>query len=107
LSNAGIRLRDGVRFTIYAESDDNRDLEGNAVVYYSPVLRLWLAELDDRGITDVPRRERATTDHFLCVDCRSLLPVTKYGRPDVRACPTCGTPITAAIDPPKEPESEE
>lgn len=106
LSNAGIRLRDGVRLTVYADSDDDEDLEGDAIAYHSPELRLWLAELDDRGITHVPRRGPALADRFLCVNCRSPLPVATYGRPEGRACPICRTPITAAIDPPEEPAPE-
>jgi hypothetical protein len=100
LSNAGVRLREGVRMVIYADSDELEDLEADAEAYYEPNRRLWFAEINS-GIRYVARPEAQDVGNFLCVDCRSPLPVEKSARPDVSTCPTCGTPVDAAIEPPK------
>src|SRR5688500_8031248 len=101
LSNVGVRLRDGARLTIYADSDENEDLEADAVAFYARERGLWFAELCDGRIRYVPRPEQKTQGLFLCVQCRSALPVAKYGRPEVEACPRCGSPAFAAIEPPQ------
>ena len=101
LSNAGIRLREGIRLVIYADSDESEDLEADCEVYYSPKHQLWFAELDSSGVRYTPCVELKDAGGFLCVHCRQPLSVAKFGRPEVGACPTCGSPVDAAIAPPK------
>ena len=45
LSNAGIKLREGTELVIHDASDDEEDLEAEAVAYYDPERKWWYAEL--------------------------------------------------------------
>lgn len=109
LSNAGIRLREGLRMIVYDHSDDREDLEGDATVWYDAEAGWWYAELSEDGVRDVPARVRPDEHRpFRCLRCRSEIP----GRANaewqpVAECPRCGTPYTAAIAPPDAPASAE
>ena len=99
LSNAGIRLIEGVRLVVYDESDAEEDLEGEATVYFESRRDVWLAELDEHGYRYVPKRDRAPAFEFLCLRCRVGLPLRAdvSGVPSVTKCPRCGEDIRAAI----------
>jgi hypothetical protein len=102
LSNAGIRLREGVRLTVYSDSAENEDLEGDAVVFFDRESGVWIAELDEKGYRYVVvASERPAEFVFRCLGCREPLPPhPKASWAPVERCPRCGTPYTAAIAPP-------
>jgi hypothetical protein len=103
LANAGIVLREGLELVAYDWSDDEEDLEGYGTVHFDPGRRWWVAELDERGVLYVPKKDRAPVTTFLCVACRQdLAPWLARGarNADTR-CPACGTPVFASIAPPK------
>jgi hypothetical protein len=101
LSNAGVRLFEGMPLVIYMDSDVNEDLEADAVAYYAHRNGIWFAELFDDRIRYVPRPEEKNAEQFLCVECRLPVPAGKHGRPEVSVCPRCGTPVLTAINPPQ------
>ena len=103
LSNAGIRLHDGVRLSIYADSDEAEDIVADATVYYDLRSGFWHAELERPNVSYMPRCDDAYAGRFLCVACRSDLPVGQYGRPVADRCASCGTPWLAAIAAPGSP----
>ena len=73
LSNAGVRLQEGVQLVIFDWSDEDEDLEGHCTVYYDWRRQFWWAELDERGYLYVPRDERTKITNFLCLGCQSNL----------------------------------
>lgn len=101
LTNAGLRLVEGLRITIYDWSDEEEDLEAEATVRYDPDGGLWWAELGPSGYEYVSKRNRAPDPRFLCLACRYDLAsdATAWGEwaPRATVCPHCGTALTAAI----------
>jgi hypothetical protein len=103
LSNAGIRLHEGLKLVIHMDSDETEDIEADAVAYFDRERKWWYAELEGE-IRDVPAYDRAVTQ-FLCVGCRADLGPEALV-PDVAItkryvlCPRCGQSIQAAIAPP-------
>jgi hypothetical protein len=57
LAAEGIELRDGFALTIYDRSDEEEDLEADAVSRYDAASRRWLAVLDE-GYQYVPAKGR-------------------------------------------------
>ncbi len=102
LANAGIRLHEGFRLTVFDASDDEEDLEGDAIVFYDARARVWIAELDENGYRYVPKKDRSLVKEFLCIRCRAPFPVNnQHGAvPTVKECPACGEVMDAAIAPP-------
>ncbi len=104
LTNAGVRLVEGLRLTVYDWSDEEEDLEADATVLYDQDGGLWWAELDQSGYRYVPKRDRTSSTRFLCLGCRYDLASNPVARgewaPKVNACPSCGTAVAAAIAPP-------
>ena len=101
LSNAGVRLTEGVMLTVVDWSDDEEDLEAEATTQYDAALGVWLAVLGPEGYRYVPKGDRTPESHFLCLGCRRDLASGAepgdYGFPRLEACPVCGTPIKSAI----------
>lgn len=101
LTNAGLRLAPGLRLTVYDWSDDEEDLEAEATACYDPDGGVWWAELGPGGYEYVPKRDRTQSTHFLCLCCRYDLAsdpaAWREWHPRVKACPSCGTAVTAAI----------
>ncbi len=104
LANAKIRLRDNLALTIYSDSDETDDLEGQATVYWSQANTVWIAELDEDGVLSVPKCGWPSTDVFLCLTCRTPLQkfLHQHGRRKDTRCPACGESIIAPIAPPQE-----
>lgn len=103
LANTGIVLHEGCELITYDWSDDDEDLEGHGTAYFDPVRRWWVVEFDEQGVRYVPKRDRTTVTVFHCVGCRRDLSSwlsSKRGRPADDVCPSCSTPIFAAIAPP-------
>jgi hypothetical protein len=100
LSNAGIKLHEGLKLVIHMDSDEVEDIEADAVTYFDRERNWWYAELESE-IRDVPAYERSVTQ-FLCLGCRSdlgpeaLAPGTAV-RKRYEQCPSCGQPVQAAI----------
>ena len=101
LSNAGIRLRDGTALTLVDASDEEEDLEADAIARYDAAAGVWLALLGPEGYRYVPKGDRIAERRFLCLGCRRDLGsgpnAGEYGFPRVGVCPDCGTSIKAAI----------
>lgn len=100
LARAGVKLYDGCRVTIYMDSDEEEDIEADAVVFFDHEQGCWMAEIDESEIRDVPARGRDPRP-FVCVACRAELP--PHPTADgwvVESCPRCGTYYAAAIAPP-------
>ena len=103
LSAAGIRLTDGLELLVWDESDENEDLEGEAIARFDTVSNVWWADFGPEGYRYVPKCERPQAQQFLCLACRRELIVgTGAGGwiPRAQRCPHCGTDIRAAIAPP-------
>ena len=102
LSNAGVRLRDGLALIGVDASDDDEDLEGHGTAVYDPERGRWVIEFDELGVRYVPAGDRSVTAGFRCVDCRAdltpLIPDLRQRPPFAR--PACGTPLDAAFEPP-------
>ena len=55
LTNAGIRLRDGLQLPVFDWSDDEEDLEAEATVRYDVQRAVWLAEFGPNGYAYIPK----------------------------------------------------
>jgi hypothetical protein len=103
LSNAGIRLVDGLQLLVWDESDETEELEGEAAARFDLESGVWWADLMPEGYRYVPKCERAPILSFLCFGCRRDLGTgngTGGWAPRAQLCPYCGTDIRAAIAPP-------
>lgn len=103
LSNAGVRLQNGVQLIIFDHSDDEEDLENSVTVYWEKTRSRWLAEFIDDDVVYIPKRDRTEKTEFLCLTCRTPLEgyIEKNGMNENSVCPNCGEKIIAAIDPPE------
>lgn len=104
LSNAGVRLQDGVMLIIFDYSDDEEDLENFVTVYWEKARNRWLAEFTEDEVVYIPKRERIEITEFLCLKCRTPLQayIEKNGMNNDSVCPNCGEKIVTAIEPPEE-----
>lgn len=104
LSNAGLRLTEGLRLTIWDASDEAEDLEADATARYDAAADIWWADLGDGGYRYVPAKNRDADPRFLCLVCRADIASQGTARGAVvtagKVCPHCGTPMSAAIAPP-------
>lgn len=104
LSNAGLRLRDGLQLTICDWSDEEEDLEAAATASYDHARRVWLAELGPEGYSYVPKGDRTPDSRFLCLGCRhdnGPAPNSAAALPlPPPTCPHCGLKGDSAIAPP-------
>lgn len=103
LSNAGVLLVEGLPMIGVDWSDDDEDLEGHGMAVYDQERSWWVIEFDEFGVRYVPAGDRCTDAHFLCVACRADLStsIDDLRRGPSRSCPRCGTPVDAAIAPPR------
>lgn len=105
LSNAGLRLVEGLRFTVWDASDEREDLEGDAVARFDQATGTWWADLGPEGYRYVPAKERYADDRCLCLNCRrdfGAKPRSAAARAEAApTCPHCGTSRNAAIAPPE------
>ena len=104
LSNAGIILENGVEITIYSDSCEKEDLEGDASVYYDARFHWWVAEIDDAGYRYVPIKEAVEPSVFFCVSCRTDLQ-PQISESDLSlgdVCSYCGNPIHSPIAAPTD-----
>lgn len=103
LSNAGIRLREGLALLVWDESDDDEDLEGDAVARFDLASGVWWADLTPDGYRYVPKHKEPEATTFLCFACRRALASgsgVSGAAPTAQVCPHCGTDIRAALAPP-------
>lgn len=99
LANAGIVLREGLPLIAFDASDDEEDLEGHGTAQYDPANGWWVVEFDEMGVRYVPAGGRNGIDRFLCVTCRTPLPMHSAAaafEPGA-ACPACGAAATLSI----------
>jgi hypothetical protein len=104
LSNAGVRLTEGLVLTVVDWSDEEEDLEAEATTEYDAAVGVWLAMLGPAGYRYVPKGDRTADRRFLCLRCRRDLGTADAddsGFPRLQTCPVCGTPINAAIAAPE------
>src|SRR5215208_4554971 len=113
LTNAGVRLREGLALVVADWSDEEEDLEAGATSSFDAEAGVWLAVLGPEGYRYVPKGDRTPDHRFLCLGCRRDLgsdPVTGerpaagvvfVDGPRGQSCPACGTPIAAALAPPE------
>lgn len=107
LSNAGVRLEDGFALTVSDWSDGEEDLEADVTARYNADRDCWMGVLDSSGYRYVPKRDRTPDHRFLCLGCRRDLQHGLAAHPAdasglrSEACPTCGTPTTAALAAPR------
>jgi len=103
LSNAGLRLVEGLTFTVWDASDEFEDLEGDAVARFDQRTGTWWADLGPAGYRYVPAKDRRTDYRYLCVNCRRDLGAAQRSAAaraePVPVCPHCGTSRSAAIAP--------
>lgn len=104
LSNAGLKLREGIELLVHDASDDVEDLEAVAVAHYDAERRWWYAELAS-DCAYVPARNRSPATAFLCLGCRANLgPEALVSDSAIvtrrEHCPECGLSILSAIEPP-------
>ena len=111
LSNAGVRLRNGLPLVVVDQSDETEDLEADAIAEFDATAGVWLAVLTPAGYRYVPTRGENGDDRFLCLGCRRDLaadPATRRHPGEMlvstgheSTCPWCGTPVRAALAPPE------
>jgi hypothetical protein len=111
LSNAGVRLRDGLPLVVVDQSDDTEDLEAEAIAEFDTTTGVWLAVLTPAGYRYVPTRGASDDHRFLCLGCRRNLAADSDTQRNPGAvllpakrgssCPSCGTPVRAALAPPE------
>ena len=101
LANAGIVLREGLRLTIWSDSDESEELEADTEVYWDVEQKCWMAEIDERGHRYVPARRQAPVP-LVCVSCRAPLEevITRRGLRWGDPCPSCGEAIHRPVLPP-------
>jgi hypothetical protein len=104
LTNAGVRLCNGLELTIFDASDEEEDLEAAVTVRYDAARSVWLAEFPAGTYVYVPAKDRASDERFLCLECRVDLATWsdawRARMPLVEACPHCGASTASAIAPP-------
>jgi len=103
LANAGLILEEGMPLIAVDGSDDDEDLEGHGTAQYDRGRKWWVVEFDDLGVRYVRAGSRNSVSEFLCVHCRSLLPITTAEAvfmPNA-ACHSCGTSVLAPFAPPR------
>lgn len=103
LSNAGIRLTEGLELLVWDESDESEDLEGEAIARFDSMSGVWWADFKPEGYRHVRKCDRPESCRFLCFACRQEVFVgTGAGGwiSKTQRCHHCGTPVTAAIAPP-------
>jgi hypothetical protein len=106
LSNARVRLSEGLRLTAFDWSDEAEDLEGTGTVRFAGPLGVWLLELDDPGVAYVPAGDRGTTS-LHCFHCRAEVSGPRntfhsgaiVARDDDALCPQCNSPLAEPIRP--------
>src|SRR5438094_2728399 len=64
LSNAGIRLREGLALLVWDESDETEDLEGDAVARFDSASGVWWADLTAEGYRYVPKHNEPEATNF-------------------------------------------
>ncbi|MNM93325.1 hypothetical protein D3C81_1056940 [compost metagenome] len=103
LANAGVVLKEGLPLIVFDESDENEDLEGHGTAQYDPERGWWVVEFDELGIRYVPAGVRVSSNKFLCVHCRRVIPeLSSYsGFRAGASCSSCGTSVLAPIAPPR------
>jgi hypothetical protein len=101
LARLGIVLSEGMRLTIYMDSDDTEDIEADAEVYFDSATRHWMAEYTPDEIRDVPRHPGWSGPSFPCVSCRADLAahIEAHGLELGDVCPECAKPIHRPILP--------
>src|SRR6478752_5990642 len=102
LANAGVRLSVGLPLLVYDWSDEDEDLEADAIASFNSERGIWWADIGSEGYRYVPRKERDTSDVFRCVDCRARLDgvIGVHGLRLGDRCSSCSTPIHAPLIPP-------
>ncbi len=103
LSNAGIRLADGMKLIIFSDSDEFEDLESNVTVYWDKRAKKWMAELDKEGYRYVPLREEDRKEKiFHCYFCQAPLDdfIHIHGLNPKTHCPLCNHLLFTPIAPP-------
>ena len=104
LTNAGLRLSDGLSLTIFDWSDEEEDLEAAATARYDRERSVWLAEFTAESFFYTPKKDRSPDDRFLCLTCRVDLATRsdawRARMPLVEVCPHCGASTASAIAPP-------
>lgn len=103
LARLGIILTNGMKLTIYMDSDENEDIEADAEVYFDPTTEHWMAEYSHSAIRDVPRAPEWAGSKFPCVSCRTDLTehTEMHGLKQGDTCPKCFNPIHRSILPPR------
>jgi len=103
LANAGLILEEGMPLIAVDGSDDDEDLEGHGTAKYDRGRKWWVVEFDDLGVRYVRAGNRNSVSEFLCVHCRSPLPITTAEAvfmPNA-ACHSCGPSVLAPFAPPR------
>ncbi len=102
LAALGVVLHEGTELTVFDQSDEYEDLEGDATAVYDHESQCWIAEIDRKGCRYVPTRSTLTPTALQCVNCAASIDdvVKVAGRPDTAFCPSCGTPANTQTLPP-------
>jgi hypothetical protein len=102
LCNAGVALHVGLPLIAVDESDDVEDLQGHGTAQFDSTRRWWIVEFDEIGVRYVPAGERRSEKTFLCICCRQDLQPLIDAKTLLLtgACPSCRTPLLAALAPP-------
>lgn len=107
LSNAGIRLTVGLPLCIWDQSDEDEDLEADAIAEFVPSLYrdrevpAWVATYPRGALRYVATRHTPDDPRFLCLGCRRdlaalKLPIAAQVDSTIN-CPYCRTHCAAAI----------
>ena len=102
LANAGLSLSEGLPLVIYDWSDEDEDLEADAIARFDATQGIWWADIGSEGYRFVPKGKRDESGVFLCIACRKRLDehIRKSGLQIGDVCPFCATRIHEPLMPP-------
>lgn len=61
LSNAGVRLQEGVQLIVFDYGNNEEDLENSVTVSWEKGSNRWLAEFIEEDVVYIPKRDRTET----------------------------------------------
>jgi hypothetical protein len=109
LCAARLLLQDGLHLTLYTDSDENEDLEIEAIARWISNPNAinggyWAGEFDPKKFRDVPiQRTQSSSTWFPCSACGTNLAeeITRFGLNSSTRCTKCGVNVHRPIAPPE------
>ena len=102
LSRLQLKLFEGMRISVYSDSDEKEDLEATGTVYYDRNANQWFTEFSQNDIKYVPTILETGSDQFLCWSCQKDLSLyfKTHGLSIGDICPNCDVEFHEILKPP-------